>query len=63
MATAAATAAAIIDPSEHDSNLIWFTFLVFVVGASLGLIGAVSGAPIAWALSWFAMHRGNTALN
>jgi hypothetical protein len=51
VAMGAATAAAIIDPSEHDSNLIFFPVVVFFFAGGLAFLGAVVLAPVAWGVS------------
>ncbi len=51
VAVGGATAAAIIDPSEHDSNLIFFTVVVFFFAGGLALLGVALLAPVAWGVS------------
>jgi len=41
-----ATAAAVIDPSEHDSNLIVFTVVVFFFAGGLAFLGVMVAVPV-----------------
>jgi len=50
-AVGSATTAAIVDPSEYDSNLLWFTVVVFFYAGGLAFLGAVLLAPVAWGVS------------
>lgn len=53
-AVSLATTAAIIDPSEHDSNLIFFTVVAFFFAGGLAFVGVLILAPVAWGASWVA---------
>ena len=61
VAVGLATAAAIIDPSEHDSNLIFFTVVVFFFAGGLAFLGVMVAAPVAWGVSWVASMLSRSA--
>jgi hypothetical protein len=43
-----ATAAAVIDPSEHNSNLIVFTVVGFFFAGGLAFLGVMVAVPVVW---------------